>query len=71
MRNGDERHTTEAVQIFINQKRLEGMATQTLKNLKWGLSSIFECAITFGYLSANPASRVLLPSEVKEDVSST
>jgi integrase/predicted DNA-binding transcriptional regulator AlpA len=60
--------TTEDVQIFINQKRLAGLKQQTLKNLKWGLSSIFECAISFGYLSANPASRVLLPpEEVKED----
>jgi integrase len=45
-----------------------GLKQQTLKNLKWGLSSIFESAINFGYLSVNPASRVQLPpEEVKED----
>jgi integrase/predicted DNA-binding transcriptional regulator AlpA len=61
--------TSEDVQIFINQKRLEGKKQQTLKNLKWGLSSIFESAIDFGYLSANPAPRVNLPpEEVKEDI---
>jgi integrase/predicted DNA-binding transcriptional regulator AlpA len=61
--------TPEDVQIFINQKRLDGKKQQTLKNLKWGLSSIFESAIDFGYLSANPAPRVNLPpEEVKEDV---
>lgn len=56
-------------QIFINQKRLDGKKQQTLKNLKWGLSSIFESAIHFGYLSVNPASRANLPpKEVKEKV---
>ncbi len=61
--------TAEDVQIFINQKRLDGKKQQTLKNLKWGLSSIFESAIQFGYLSANPASRANLPpKEVKEKV---
>ncbi len=61
--------TPEEVQIFINQKRLDGKAQQTLKNLKWGLSSIFESAIKYGYLSANPASLAdLPPEEVKEDI---
>jgi integrase/predicted DNA-binding transcriptional regulator AlpA len=61
--------TPEDVQIFINQKRLDGKKQQTLKNLKWGLSSIFESAIHFGYLSVNPASRANLPpKEVKEKV---
>jgi len=60
--------TTEDVQIFINQKRLDGKAVQTLKNLKWGLSSIFESAIKHGYLKENPAALVDLPPEdVKED----
>jgi len=60
--------SAEDVQIFINQKRLEGKAVQTLKNLKWGLSSIFESAIKHGYLKENPAARVdLPPEEVKED----
>jgi hypothetical protein len=36
--------TVEAVQTFINQKAKEGKAVQTLKNLKWGLSSIFRAA---------------------------
>ena len=61
--------SAEDVQTFINQKRLEGKAHQTLKNLKWGLSSIFESAIKYGYISVNPASRAdLPPEEVKEDV---
>lgn len=60
--------TTEAVQIFINEKRLEGKSVQTLKNLKWGLSSIFKSAIKHGYLASNPAAEVdLPPDEVKED----
>lgn len=57
----------EAVQTFLNQKRLEGKAVQTLKNLKWGLSSIFESAIKYGYISSNPAAGAdLPPEEVKE-----
>ena len=57
----------EHVQIFLNQKRLEGKAVQTLKNLKWGLSSIFESAIKHGYITSNPAPRAdLPPEEVKE-----
>jgi len=59
--------TPEDVQIFLNQKRLEGKAVQTLKNLKWGLSSIFESAIKHGYIKSNPAPRAdLPPEEVKE-----
>jgi integrase len=57
----------EEVQTFLNQKRLEGKAVQTLKNLKWGLSSIFESAIKYGYMKSNPACRAdLPPEEVKE-----
>lgn len=59
--------TAEDVQTFLNQKRLEGKAVQTLKNLKWGLSSIFESAIKYGYIKSNPACRADLPPEgVKE-----
>jgi integrase/predicted DNA-binding transcriptional regulator AlpA len=59
--------SAEAVQTFLNQKRLDGKAVQTLKNLKWGLSSIFESAIKYGYISSNPAPGAdLPPEEVKE-----
>ncbi|HTZ89194.1 MAG TPA: tyrosine-type recombinase/integrase [Alloacidobacterium sp.] len=55
------------VQVFINEKRLEGKAVQTLRNLKWGLSSIFECAIKHGYVTSNPAGGAdLPPDEVRE-----
>jgi integrase/predicted DNA-binding transcriptional regulator AlpA len=57
----------EAVQAFLNQKRLEGKAVQTLKNLKWGLSAIFEAAIKYGYITLNPARGTdLPPEEIKE-----
>jgi hypothetical protein len=55
--------SSEDVQTFLNQKRLEGKAVQTLKNLKWGLSSIFESVIKYGYIKSNPASRADLPGE--------
>jgi integrase len=55
--------SAEAVQTFLNEKRLEGKAVQTLKNLKWGLSSIFESAIKYGYIKSNPASGADLPPE--------
>lgn len=59
--------STEAVQTFLNQKRLEGRVVQTLKNLKWGLSSIFECAIKYEYITSNPARGAdLPPEEIKE-----
>lgn len=35
----------ESVQTFLNHKASEGKAVQTLKNFKWGLSSIFVAAI--------------------------
>jgi integrase len=59
--------TLEAVQAFLNQKALEGKAVQTLKNLKWGLSSIFRAAMKYGYMESNPARGAdLPPEEVKE-----
>jgi integrase/predicted DNA-binding transcriptional regulator AlpA len=59
--------TIEAVQAFLNQKALEGKAVQTLKNLKWGLSSIFVAAMKYGYMKSNPARGADLPPEgIKE-----
>jgi hypothetical protein len=59
--------TIEAVQAFLNQKTLEGKAVQTLKNLKWGLSSIFRAAMKYGYMKSNPARGADLPPEgIKE-----
>jgi len=59
--------TVEAVQTFINHKAKEGKAVQTLKNLKWGLSSIFRAAMKYGYMTSNPASGAdLPPEEVRE-----
>ncbi|HEY2040882.1 MAG TPA: tyrosine-type recombinase/integrase [Edaphobacter sp.] len=59
--------STETVQAFLNRKRLEGKAVQTLKNLKWGLSSIFRAAIKYGYMTSNPALGTdLPPDEIKE-----
>jgi integrase len=60
--------TPEAVQQFINQKASEGKAVQTLRNLKWGLSSIFVAAVKYGYISSNPARNADLPPEgIKEE----
>lgn len=57
----------ETVQAFLNQKALEGKAVQTLKNLKWGLSSIFRAAMKYGYMQSNPARGADLPPEgIKE-----
>ena len=57
----------EAVQTFLNQKASEGKAVQTLKNLKWGLSSIFVAAMKYGYMTSNPAKGTDLPPEpIKE-----
>ncbi len=57
----------EAVQAFLNQKASEGKAVQTLKNLKWGLSSIFVAAMKYGYMTSNPARGAdLPPEEIKE-----
>jgi len=53
--------TVESVQDFINLKAKEGKAVQTLKNLKWGLSSIFVSAVKYGYIESNPASVADLP----------
>ena len=57
----------EAVQVFLNLKAAEGKAVQTLKNLKWGLSSIFVAAMKYGYMTSNPAKGADLPPEpIKE-----
>ena len=53
----------EVVQAFLNQKATEGKAVQTLKNLKWGLSSIFVAAAKYGYMMSNPARGTDLPPE--------
>lgn len=59
--------TVESVQDFINLKAKDGKAVQTLKNLKWGLSSIFVAAVKYGYMESNPAASAdLPPMEVKE-----
>ena len=55
--------SVEAVQNFINQKAKEGKALQTLKNMKWGLSSIFRAAQKYGYMTSNPARGADLPPE--------
>jgi hypothetical protein len=61
--------TVEAVQTFINQKAKEGKAVQTLKNLKWGLSSIFRAAMKYGYMTSNPARADLPPEDLKSRIS--
>lgn len=53
----------EAVQMFLNGKTIEGKAVQTIKNLKWGLSSIFAGAMKYGYMSSNPVKGTELPPE--------
>ena len=59
--------TIESVQAFLNQKAIEGKAVRTLKNLKWGLSSIFVAAMKYGYMKSNPARGTDLPPEgIKE-----
>lgn len=55
--------SSETVQAFLNGKTIEGKAVQTIKNLKWGLSSIFVAAIKYGYMSFNPAQGTELPPE--------
>lgn len=45
------------------QEGVDGKAVQTLKNMKWGLSSIFVAAMKYGYMKSNPARGTDLPSE--------
>jgi len=59
---------TEMVQAFLNQKISAGYSHNTLKDLKWGLSSVFEEAVKYKYLKSNPVPRADLPPEgIKED----
>jgi hypothetical protein len=59
---------TETVQAFINLKIAAGYSYNTLKNLKWGLSSVFEEAVKYRYLKTNPVPPADLPPEgIKED----
>lgn len=53
----------ESVQEFLNAKSVEGKSVQTIKNLKWGLSSIFVAAMKYGYTSSNPVKGTELPPE--------
>ena len=53
----------ETLQPFLNEKTIEGKAVQTIKNLKWGLSSIFAGAMKYGYMSSNPVKGTELPPE--------
>jgi integrase len=54
---------TETVQAFLNQKVADGYAFDTLKNLKWGLSSVFSAAVKYGYIKSNPVRSADLPPE--------
>jgi integrase len=54
---------TETVQAFLNLKVAEGYAFDTLKNLKWGLSSVFSAAVKYGYVKSNPIRSAELPPE--------
>ena len=54
---------TETVQAFLNLKVAEGYAFDTLKNLKWGLSSVFSAAVKYGYIKFNPVRTAELPPE--------
>ena len=59
---------TETVQAFLNQKIADGYAYDTLKNLKWGLSSVFSAAVKHGYIKSNPVPAADLPPEgVREE----
>jgi integrase len=60
---------TEQIQAFINQKATkEKKSFNTLKNLKWGLSSIFAAAVKFGYIKENPVRNAdLPPRDVREE----
>jgi hypothetical protein len=60
---------TEQIQAFINKKATkEKKSFNTLKNLKWGLSSIFAAAVKFGYIKENPVRNAdLPPREVREE----
>jgi integrase len=53
----------ESVQEFLNAKSVEGKSVQTIKNLKWGLSSIFVAAMKYGYASSNPVKGTEVPPE--------
>jgi integrase len=54
---------TETVQVFLNQKVADGYAYDTLKNLKWGLSSVFSAAVKYKYIKSNPVRSADLPPE--------
>ena len=58
---------TELVQAFINKKRTEGKSYYTLCHLKFDLSSIFSCAIKWGYVKENPVRYVELPPKGIEE----
>src|SRR6185437_15399701 len=60
---------TESVQAFINRKATkEKKSFNTLKNLKWGLSSIFAAAVKYGYIKENPVRNAdLPPKEIREE----
>lgn len=60
---------TELIQAFINDKKAEGYASPTLHNMKFGLSAIFQAAVTWKYLKENPVREVELPpADVEEPV---
>ncbi len=54
---------TETVQAFLNLKIAADYSFNTLKNLKWGLSSVFEEAVKYHYLKTNPVPPADLPPE--------
>lgn len=52
----------EDVQRFINRKRLD-LQWNTVKNIKWVISSVFSAAKKYRYVNHNPVHEVELPPE--------
>lgn len=49
-------------QAFVNEQATKGKKSfNTLKNLKWGLSSVFAAAVKYGYIKENPVPNADLP----------
>lgn len=55
--------TEEDAQALLNLHISDGLARNTLKNIKWAISSVFTSAMRFGYCKSNPIRSVDLPPE--------
>ncbi len=60
--------TGEDIQELVNRKSASGLSWNTVRNIKWVLSAVFEAAVKHSYRKSNPARLADLPPEPVQEL---